>query len=71
MPSVRIKQNEHFDAALRRFRRTCTRAGVFSESRRREYHEKPSQARKRLKAAAVKRQARLTDHEKTRRQRLY
>ncbi|HLW73490.1 MAG TPA: 30S ribosomal protein S21, partial [Gammaproteobacteria bacterium] len=27
MPSVRVKENEHFDAALRRFKRACEKAG--------------------------------------------
>lgn len=63
MPSVRVKESEHFDAALRRFKRACEKAGVLTELRRREYYEKPTQERKRKKAAAakrhIKRQARL------------
>ena len=55
MPSVRIRENEHFDAALRRFKRACEKAGVLTELRRREFYEKPTQERKRKKAAAVKR----------------
>jgi len=55
MPSVRIKENEYFDAALRRFKRACEKAGVLTELRRREFYEKPTQERKRKKAAAVKR----------------
>jgi small subunit ribosomal protein S21 len=47
MPSVRIRENEYFDAALK--------AGVLTELRRREFYEKPTQERKRKKAAAVKR----------------
>lgn len=58
MPSVRIKDNEPFDMALRRFRRTCEKAGVFSEMRKREHYEKPTSIRKRKAAAAVKRQER-------------
>jgi small subunit ribosomal protein S21 len=56
MPSVRIKENESFEMALRRFRRSCEKAGVFSEMRRREHYEKPTEIRKRKAAAAVKRQ---------------
>jgi small subunit ribosomal protein S21 len=26
MPSVRVKENEYFDAALRRFKRACEKA---------------------------------------------
>ena len=36
MPSVRVKENEYFDAALRRFKRACEKAGVLTELRRRE-----------------------------------
>ena len=52
MPSVRVKENEYFDAALRRFKRACEKAGILTELRRREYYEKPTQERKRKKAAA-------------------
>jgi len=52
MPSVRVRENEYFDAALRRFKRACEKAGVLTELRRREFYEKPTQERKRKKAAA-------------------
>lgn len=55
MPNVRIRETEPFDVALRRFKRSCEKAGVMSELRRREFYEKPTTARKRRKAAAVKR----------------
>jgi small subunit ribosomal protein S21 len=66
MPSVRVKDNEPFEIALRRFRRSCEKAGVFSEMRRREFYEKPTSVRKRKAAAARKRElkkiARTTQH---------
>ncbi len=71
MPSVRVRENEHFDAALRRFKRACEKAGILSELRRREYYEKPTQERKRKKAAAVKRQMKRTARENHRNTRLY
>ncbi|HCO43873.1 MAG TPA: 30S ribosomal protein S21 [Gammaproteobacteria bacterium] len=55
MPVVQLRENEPFDVALRRFKRTCEKAGVLSEARRREFYEKPTQERKRKAAAAVKR----------------
>jgi small subunit ribosomal protein S21 len=55
MPNVRIKENEPFDVALRRFKRTIEKAGVVTELRAREFYEKPTAERKRKKAAAVKR----------------
>lgn len=56
MPSVRVKDNEPFEMALRRFRRSCEKAGIFTEMRRREFYEKPSEIRKREEAAARKRE---------------
>ncbi|MEZ5739417.1 MAG: 30S ribosomal protein S21 [Burkholderiaceae bacterium] len=55
MPTVRIKENEPFDVALRRFKRTIEKAGIITELRSREFYEKPTAERKRKKAAAVKR----------------
>lgn len=71
MPSVRIKENEYFDAALRRFKRACEKAGVLTEVRRREFYEKPTQERKRRKAAAVKRHAKRNLRDTQRHTRLY
>ena len=55
MPSVKVRENEPFDVALRRFKRVCEKAGVLAEVHRREFYEKPTQVRKRKAAAAVKR----------------
>ncbi|RMD69537.1 MAG: 30S ribosomal protein S21 [Gammaproteobacteria bacterium] len=55
MPAVKVKENEPFDVALRRFKRACEKAGILTEVRRREYYEKPSEERKRKAAAAIKR----------------
>lgn len=71
MPSVRVKENEPFDVALRRFKRSCEKAGVLTEVRRREFYEKPTQERKRKQAAAVKRHAKKLARETARRTRLY
>ena len=71
MPSIRIKENEYFDAALRRFKRACEKAGVLTELRRREFYEKPTQERKRKRAAAVKRHMKRLARETARRRRLY
>ena len=71
MPAVKVKENEPFDVALRRFKRSCEKAGVLAEVRSREFYEKPTQERKRKAAAAVKRQARRVSRDVTKRQRLY
>ncbi|MCG8672595.1 MAG: 30S ribosomal protein S21 [Gammaproteobacteria bacterium] len=71
MPQVKVKDNEPFDIALRRFKRSCEKAGVLAEVRRREFYEKPTQVRKRKAAAAVKRHAKKVAREVQRRKRLY
>ena len=55
MPSIKVKENEPFDIAIRRFRRACEKAGILTEIRKREFYEKPTSVRKRKAAAAVKR----------------
>ena len=57
MPVIKVRENEPFDVALRRFKRSCEKAGVLAEVRRREFYEKPTTVRKRAKASAVKRHA--------------
>ena len=71
MPFVHVKENEPFEVALRRFKRSCEKAGILSELRRREFYEKPTSVRKRKAAAAVKRQLKKTLREVQRRERLY
>jgi len=56
MPSVKVRDNETFDSAVRRFKRSVEKSGVITLSRRRKFHEKPTTARKRAKLAAVKRE---------------
>jgi len=71
MPQVKIKDGEPFDVALRRFKRSCEKAGVLAEVRRREFYEKPTQVRKRKAAAAVKRHSKKVSRERLRHKRLY
>jgi small subunit ribosomal protein S21 len=55
MPGIRVKENEPFEVAIRRFKRTIEKTGVLTELRAREFYEKPTAERKRKLAAAVKR----------------
>ncbi len=71
MPSVKVKENEPFDVALRRFKRSCEKAGVLSEVRRREFYEKPTSGRKRKAAAAVKRHMKKLQRESRRFEKTY
>ena len=71
MPNVRVRENEPFEVAMRRFKRSCEKAGTLAEVRRREFYEKPTQERKRKQAAAVKRQLKKVSRDVTRRTRMY
>lgn len=55
MPGIKVRDNEGFDSAIRRFKRVVEKSGILSEMRRREFHETPSEKKKRALAAAVKR----------------
>ncbi|MBE0466136.1 MAG: 30S ribosomal protein S21 [Candidatus Desulforudis sp.] len=55
MAEVRVGKNETLDSALRRFKRTCQRSGVFTEARKHEHYEKPSVKRKKKSEAARRR----------------
>jgi small subunit ribosomal protein S21 len=71
MPSVRVKENEPFEVAIRRFKRYCEKAGILAEVHRREYYEKPTSIRKRKAAAAVKRQMKRMNRDLLRHERQY
>ncbi|MGI6119204.1 MAG: 30S ribosomal protein S21 [Desulfosporosinus sp.] len=58
MSEVKVGKNESLDSALRRFKRTCQKAGVTAEARKREAYEKPSVRRKKKSEAARKRKYR-------------
>ena len=71
MPQVKVKEGEPVDVAIRRFKRSCEKAGVLADVRKREFFEKPTQERKRKKAAAVKRHAKKVQRENKKMVRLY
>ena len=71
MPNVKVKEGEPFDVALRRFKRSCEKAGVLADVRKRDFFEKPTQERKRKAAAAVKRHAKKVQREAVKVKRLY
>ena len=54
MPAVRVKQNEPFESAMKRFKKQCEKAGILSEIKKREHYEKPSVKKKRKAMAARK-----------------
>ena len=46
MSEVHVKEGESLDSALKRFKRSCAKAGVLAEVRRRERRKKSEAARK-------------------------
>ena len=66
MPVIKVRDNEPFEVAMRRFKRSCEKAGVLAEVRRREFYEKPTTERKRKAAAAVKRHQKKLSRESRR-----
>lgn len=56
--TIEIRENESIDNALRRFKRELHQHGVLEAARRHERYEKPSDKRRRLQAASIRRSRR-------------
>jgi len=52
---VKIRDGESFEGAFRRFKKSCEKAGILSEVKKRENFEKPSVRLKKKSIAARKR----------------
>ncbi|MCH7753938.1 30S ribosomal protein S21 [candidate division KSB1 bacterium] len=59
MPSVKVRDGENFERALRRFTKACQKAGVFSDYRKHQAFEKPSERKKRKLDAARRKQRKM------------
>jgi small subunit ribosomal protein S21 len=55
MTGVIVRPGESFEKALRRFTKTCEKAGILSDVKKKQRHEKPSEERKRRLNQAVRR----------------
>lgn len=53
---VKLKEGESFEGAFRRFKKSCEKAGILSEVKKREHYEKPG-IRLRKKSAAARKRA--------------
>ena len=56
MPSIRVRENDSFENALRKFKKQCERERILSEIKKREHYEKPS-VKKKKKALAARKKA--------------
>ena len=63
MPEVRVKSNESFEHALRRFVNSCKREGIIADIKAHSHFEKPSDRRKRKAKAARRRMLKRTRQE--------
>jgi small subunit ribosomal protein S21 len=52
---VRLRDNESFEQAFRRFKKSCEKSGILSEVKKREHYEKPSVRLKKKSLSARKR----------------
>ncbi|MDP8228337.1 MAG: 30S ribosomal protein S21 [Candidatus Electryoneaceae bacterium] len=52
MPYIKIREDEPFDRAYRRFTKACEKCGLMAEVRKHARYVKPSEAKKRKSAAA-------------------
>ena len=59
MPGVIVKSEEPFEKALKRFKKSCEKAGIISDMKKHQHFEKPSEKRKRKINAAKRKRMKL------------
>ena len=52
MTGVRVRVDEAFEKALKRFTKTCEKAGILADIKKHQHFEKPSDRKKRKQNAA-------------------
>lgn len=57
MTGVKVRDDESFEKALRRFNKFCEKTGILTDIKKHQHYEKPSETKKR-KLAVAKRKAR-------------
>lgn len=56
---IKVREDEPFERAYRRFTKACEKAGLMAEIRRRQRYDKPSEIRKRQENAARRKMRRF------------
>lgn len=51
MIHVKVRDNEPFEKALKRFTKACEKSGLMAEIKKHQHYEKPSERRKRRENA--------------------
>lgn len=59
MPAIKVRDNESFDKALRRFTKACEKSGLMSDIKKHQHFEKPSERKKRKLNAAKRKQRKI------------
>ena len=59
MITVKVRENEPFEKAFRRFTKACEKSGLMSEIKKHQHFEKPSEQRKRKINAARRKMRKL------------
>lgn len=57
VPSVKVRDSESLESALKQFKKQCERDGVLSDVRKKEHYDKPSIKKKKKIVAARKKAA--------------
>ncbi len=65
MPTVKLREGDTFESAMRKFKRVVDKARILQELRLREFHLNDSVLKQRKKAAAKKRWAKKLAREKS------
>ncbi len=60
MPSVKVRDNEPFEKAFKRFTKACEKSGLMSEIKKHQHFEKPSERRKRKINAARRKNRKIS-----------
>lgn len=58
MTGVKVREDESFEKALRRFNKFCEKTGILTDIKKHQHFEKPSEAKKRKMAAAKRKNRR-------------
>ena len=61
MVHIKIKDNESFDRAFKRFTKACEKAGLIASIKKYQFFEKPSQERKRRLNTAKRKMRKLAN----------
>jgi len=64
MTGVKVRDDESFEKALRRFNKFCEKTGILSDIKKHQHFEKPSERRKRKLNAARRKMRKIQNENK-------